>query len=37
MPNQAAKGGAEIAADSVEHLTRYLRLLFSSENIERQS
>ena len=32
-----AKGGAEIAADSIEHLTRYLRLLFRPENIERQS
>jgi len=32
-----AKGGAEIAADSIEHLTQYLRLLFSPENIERQS
>jgi TetR/AcrR family transcriptional repressor of nem operon len=32
-----AKGGAEIAADSIEHLTRYLRLLFRPENIERRS
>lgn len=26
-----AKGGAEIAADSIDHLTRYLELLFGSE------
>lgn len=26
-----AKGGAEIAADSIDHLTRYLELLFSQE------
>jgi len=32
-----AKGGAEIAADSIDHLTRYLELIFSPENIERQS
>jgi TetR/AcrR family transcriptional repressor of nem operon len=32
-----AKGGAEIAADSIDHLTRYLELLFSSETIEPQS
>lgn len=31
-----AKGGAEIAADSIDHLTRYLELLFSSETIEPQ-
>ncbi|RDV01337.1 TetR/AcrR family transcriptional regulator [Undibacter mobilis] len=32
-----AKGGAEIAADSIDHLIRYLRLLFSPDNTERQS
>ncbi|MBE0531652.1 MAG: TetR/AcrR family transcriptional regulator [Rhodospirillales bacterium] len=32
-----AKGGAEIAADSIDHLTRYLELLFSSETIQPQS
>lgn len=32
-----AKGGAEIAADSIDHLIRYLELLFSPENIQRQS
>lgn len=29
-----AKGGPEIAADSVDHLNRYLKLLFGSEKIE---
>lgn len=32
-----AKGGAKVAADSIDHLARYLKLLFSPENIERQS
>jgi TetR/AcrR family transcriptional repressor of nem operon len=32
-----AKGGAEIAAESIDHLIRYLELLFSPENIHRQS
>ncbi len=32
-----AKGGAEIAADSIDHLTRYLELLFGPGNTERQS
>ncbi|WP_316976184.1 TetR/AcrR family transcriptional regulator [Shumkonia mesophila] len=32
-----AKGGAEIAADSIDHLTRYLELLFSSETIDPQT
>jgi TetR/AcrR family transcriptional regulator, transcriptional repressor for nem operon len=32
-----AKGGAEIAADSIEHLSRYLRLLFSPANTENRS
>jgi len=32
-----AKGGAEIAADSIDHLTRYLELLFGQRNTERQS
>lgn len=32
-----AKGGAKVAADSIDHLIRYLTLLFSPENIECQS
>lgn len=32
-----AKGGAEIAVDSIDHLIRYLRLLFSPDNTQRQS
>jgi len=32
-----AKGGAEIAADSIGHLARYLELLFSPAKTERQS
>ena len=32
-----AKGGAEIAADSVDHLARYLELLFGPARIERPS
>lgn len=32
-----AKGGPEVAAESVDHLIRYLELLFSPENSERQS
>ena len=32
-----AKGGAEIAADSIDHLTRYLELLFGPETIQPQS
>jgi TetR/AcrR family transcriptional regulator, transcriptional repressor for nem operon len=32
-----ATGGAEIAVDSIDHLIRYLELLFSPETIERQS
>ncbi|MBI1201972.1 MAG: TetR family transcriptional regulator [Rhodopseudomonas sp.] len=32
-----AKGGAEVAADSVDHLTRYLELLFSSAKTNRPS
>lgn len=32
-----AKGGAAVAADSVDHLIRYLELLFSPEKIELQS
>jgi TetR/AcrR family transcriptional repressor of nem operon len=32
-----AKGGAEIAVESVDHLIRYLDLLFSPENIKHQS
>lgn len=32
-----AKGGSRIAADSIDHLTRYLTLLFSAGNDERQS
>tara|TARA_R110000868_G_scaffold73822_4_gene213699 strand:- start:3015 stop:3701 length:687 start_codon:yes stop_codon:yes gene_type:complete len=32
-----AKGGAAIAVDSVDHLIRYVELLFSVEKIERQS
>jgi TetR/AcrR family transcriptional repressor of nem operon len=32
-----AKGGAEIAADSIDHLTRYLKLLFGPENPARLS
>jgi TetR/AcrR family transcriptional repressor of nem operon len=32
-----AKGGAEIAAESIDHLIRYLELLFGPENIHRQS
>jgi TetR/AcrR family transcriptional repressor of nem operon len=31
-----AKGGAEVAADSIDHLTRYLELLFSPETIQPQ-
>ena len=31
-----AKGGAAVAADSIDHLTRYLELLFSAEKIERR-
>ncbi|MGF1594820.1 MAG: TetR/AcrR family transcriptional regulator [Kiloniellaceae bacterium] len=31
-----AKCSAEIAADSIEHLTRYLRALFNAEETERQ-
>ena len=30
-----AKGGAEIAAESVEHLIRYLRLLFGADGTQR--
>ncbi len=30
-----AKGGAEIAADSIDHLVRYLQLVFGSGNTER--
>ena len=32
-----AKGGPEIAADSIDHLLRYLKLLFEPGNTERQS
>lgn len=32
-----AKGGAAIAADSVDHLTRYLELLFSREKTDHRS
>lgn len=32
-----AKCSAEIAADSCEHLTRYLRALFNAQDAERQS
>lgn len=32
-----AEGRAATAADSIDHLTRYLELLFSPENTERQS
>lgn len=32
-----AKGGAEIAVESVDHLIRYLELLFSPENIKHPS
>lgn len=32
-----AKGGAQIAADSLDHLTRYLELLFGRGAIERRS
>jgi TetR/AcrR family transcriptional regulator, transcriptional repressor for nem operon len=32
-----AKGGAAVAADSIDHLTRYLELLFGAKNAERQS
>lgn len=32
-----AKGGAQIAASSIDHLIRYLELLFSPENNQRQS
>jgi TetR/AcrR family transcriptional regulator, transcriptional repressor for nem operon len=32
-----ATGGAEIAADSIDHLIRYLEPLFSPDNLERQS
>lgn len=32
-----AKGGAGIAADSVDHLIRYLKLLFGPGAVERQS
>lgn len=31
-----AKGGAAIAAETVDHLIRYLELLFTQENIARQ-
>lgn len=31
------KSRAEIAADSINHLTWYLELVFSPETIERQS
>ena len=31
-----AKGGAAVAADSIDHLTRYLELLFGAEKIERR-
>lgn len=32
-----AKGGPKIAADSIDHLLRYLKLLFGPDNTERQS
>ncbi len=32
-----AKSGPEVAAESVDHLIRYLELLFSPENSQRQS
>lgn len=32
-----AKGGAQVAADSIDHLSRYLKLLFSAGVTERQS
>jgi TetR/AcrR family transcriptional repressor of nem operon len=32
-----AKGGAGVAADSVDHLIRYLKLLFGPGAVERQS
>ncbi|HEY4343578.1 MAG TPA: TetR/AcrR family transcriptional regulator [Parvibaculum sp.] len=32
-----AKGGAAIAADSIDHLTRYLELLFPPKDIDHQS
>jgi TetR/AcrR family transcriptional regulator, transcriptional repressor for nem operon len=32
-----ATGGAEIVADSIDHLIRYLELLFRPDNLERQS
>jgi len=32
-----AKGGSQIASDSVDHLTRYLTLLFSAGHHQRQS
>lgn len=32
-----AKGGSDIAADSIDHLTRYLKLLFSPDHTQRQS
>jgi TetR/AcrR family transcriptional repressor of nem operon len=32
-----AKGGPKIAADSIDHLLRYLKLLFGSENTEHPS
>jgi len=32
-----AKGGPKIAADSIDHLLRYLKLLFGPENTEPQS
>lgn len=32
-----AKGGADIAADSVDHLSRYLELLFSPEKTNKRS
>lgn len=32
-----AKGGAAVAADSIDHLTRYLELLFSPRKAERKN
>ena len=32
-----AKGGPEVAADSIDHLARYLQLLFRAGNAARQS
>ncbi|WP_193367795.1 TetR/AcrR family transcriptional regulator [Pelagibius marinus] len=32
-----AKGGAAVAADSIDHLTRYLELLFSPRKVERKN